>query len=134
MTIHRNRLGNLKNAFQGKFLRVLCVCSAGMLRSPTLAEILSQAPYNFNTRSVGTSKEFALIPIDTAHVAWADEIVVFNREQFDTVNELLDCAEVLGFERANVHIFPVEDDFSFRDPTLVRILKELAAETFGESK
>ena len=69
MGIHRNRLGNVNNGFQGKFRRALCVCSAGLLRSPTLAEILSQAPYNFNTRAVGITKEFALIPIDMAHVA-----------------------------------------------------------------
>jgi predicted protein tyrosine phosphatase len=30
-----NRLGNCKNYHQGKFKRVLCVCSAGLLRSPT---------------------------------------------------------------------------------------------------
>jgi predicted protein tyrosine phosphatase len=131
MKIHRNRLGNVGNRFQGEFRRVLCVCSAGLLRSPTLAEILSQPPFNFNTRAVGTSEEFALIPIDMAHVAWADDIVVFNVQQFDVVNELLDCAEMNGFERATVHIFPVEDNFSFRDPTLVKILKELAAEKFG---
>lgn len=131
MSIHRNRLGNVSNGFQGKFRRVLCVCSAGLLRSPTLAEILSQPPYNFNTRAVGIAKEFALIPIDMAHVAWADDIVVFNIEQFDVVNELLDCAEMNGFERANVHIFPVEDDYSFRDPQLVQILKELAEQKFN---
>ena len=71
MSIHRNRLGNVSNGFQGKFRRVLCVCSAGLLRSPTLAEILSQPPYNFNTRAVGIAKEFALIPIDMAHAAWS---------------------------------------------------------------
>ena len=130
MSIHHNRLRNVKNGFQGEFRRVLCVCSAGILRSPTLAEILSQAPYHFNTRSVGTSKEFALILIDVAHVAWADDIVVFNVQQFDVVNELLDCAEMNGFERANVHIFPVEDDYSFRDPQLVQVLKELATQKF----
>ena len=50
MSIYRNRLSNVNNRFQGNFKRVLYVCSAGLLRSPTLAEILSQAPYNFNTR------------------------------------------------------------------------------------
>lgn len=80
--------------------------------------------------AVGIAKEFALIPIDMAHVAWADDIVVFNVQQFDVVNELLDCAEMNGFERANVHIFPVEDDYSFRDPQLVQVLKELATQKF----
>ena len=131
MSIYRNRLSNVNNRFQGNFKHVLCVCSAGLLRSPTLAEILSQPPYNFNARAVGIAKEFALIPIDMAHVAWADDIVVFNGEQFDAVNELLDCAEMNGFKRANVYIFPVEDVYSFRDPQLVQILKELAEQKFN---
>jgi small subunit ribosomal protein S1 len=72
MSVHRNRLGNVNNGFQGKFRHVLCVCSAGLLRSPTLAEILSQPPYNFNTRAVGIAKEFALIPIDMLSVSRID--------------------------------------------------------------
>src|SRR5258708_32622248 len=70
-----NRLGNITNRFQGKYKKVLCVCSAGLLRSPTAAFVLSQEPYNFNTRAVGIEEEFALIPIDRVVVEWADEIV-----------------------------------------------------------
>ena len=102
MSVHRNRLGNVNNGFQGKFRRVLCVCSAGLLRSPTLAEILSQPPYNFNARAVGIAKEFALIPIDMAHVAWADDIVVFNVQQFDVINELLNIENDDKIGRAHV--------------------------------
>ena len=48
-----NRLGNSKNPYQGDFKKVLCVCSAGLLRSPTAAWVLSNAPFNFNTREIG---------------------------------------------------------------------------------
>ena len=43
------------NEYQGDYKRVLTVCSANMLRSPTIAHVLSAEPYNFNTRSAGTA-------------------------------------------------------------------------------
>jgi predicted protein tyrosine phosphatase len=70
-----NRLGNCGNRFQGGRNRVLCVCSAGMLRSPTIAWVLSNEPYGFNTRAAGISDEYALIPVDEVLLSWADEIV-----------------------------------------------------------
>lgn len=48
-----NRIANASNKFQGSYKRVLCVCSAGLLRSPTAALVLSKDPYNFNTRACG---------------------------------------------------------------------------------
>ncbi len=42
-----------QNPYQGKYKRVLCVCSAGVLRSATTAVVLSKEPFNFNTRSAG---------------------------------------------------------------------------------
>ena len=48
-----NRIANSTNPFQKDYKRVLCVCSAGLLRSPTAAYVLSQAPYNYNTRAAG---------------------------------------------------------------------------------
>ncbi len=62
-----NRLHNMRNPHQGSNKKVLCVCSAGLLRSPTLAWILSNEPFNFNTRAVGTSSEYALIVLDEVH-------------------------------------------------------------------
>lgn len=70
----RNQLTNVSNPFQGKAKKVLCVCSAGLLRSPTLANVLHQE-LGYNTRAVGVANEYALIPITEALVAWADEIV-----------------------------------------------------------
>ena len=55
-----NRLANSSNRYQGEYKRVLCVCSAGLLRSPTAALVLSQEPYNFNTRAAGLDEAFAL--------------------------------------------------------------------------
>lgn len=80
MTISLNRLANTGNAYQGSAKRVLCVCSAGLLRSPTAANVL-HINWGFNTRSAGISKEYALIPVDEALLTWADEVVVMSHEQ-----------------------------------------------------
>lgn len=69
-----NRIGNAANPYQGRARKVLCVCSAGLLRSPTAANVL-HAEYGFNTRACGVFSEFALIPLDEALIYWADEIV-----------------------------------------------------------
>ena len=75
----RNQLSNVSNYFQGNAKKVLCVCSAGLLRSPTVANVLHQE-LGYNTRAVGTAKEYALIPITEALVAWADEIVFVDED------------------------------------------------------
>ena len=72
-----NQLANVGNPFQGKAKKVLCVCSAGLLRSPTLANVLHRQ-FGFNTRAVGYCQEYALIPISQALIWWADEIVFVN--------------------------------------------------------
>lgn len=69
-----NRLGNTNNEYQTSAKRVLCVCSAGMLRSPTLANVLHEK-FGFNTRACGYVKEFALVVLDQVLVKWADEVV-----------------------------------------------------------
>ena len=44
----RLELVNHDRQWVEKHRRVLCVCSAGMLRSATMAWVLSNSPYNFN--------------------------------------------------------------------------------------
>lgn len=73
--VTNNRLHNVTNPWQGDTKKVLCVCSAGLLRAPTIANVL-HSKYEYNVRAVGIEKEYALIPIDSALIYWADEIVV----------------------------------------------------------
>lgn len=73
----RNQLANVSNIYQTKAKRVLCVCSAGLLRSPTTANVL-HAEYGYNTRAAGSSEDFALIPVTEALLHWADEVVFVN--------------------------------------------------------
>ena len=75
MASSRNRLANTRNPYQGDLKKALCVCSAGLLRSPTIAHVLSNPPYNYNVRAAGVEAEYALIPVDDALLLWADVIV-----------------------------------------------------------
>jgi len=83
-----NRKATSENPFQGTYPRVLCVCSAGLLRSPTAAAVLHKE-YGYNTRSCGISTDFALIPLDEALLYWADKIVVMEPYMEDVVNKAL---------------------------------------------
>lgn len=115
--MNRNRLGNIDNKYQrfDKHRRVLCVCSAGLLRSPTIALVLSQHPYNYNTRAVGIDQEFALIPIDAVLVEWADEIVCADYKQFTYISEKWPDRTVINLN--------IPDSYDYRDNELIAMIK-----------
>lgn len=125
MPSSRNRLANTDNEYQNikKYKRVLCVCSAGLLRSPTAAFVLSQEPYNFNTRAAGVSSEYALIQIDDALLKWADEIVCMEAEHSHHVKHLIEKLLPEGVEKP-VYNLGVPDMFKYRDPELIKWIKE----------
>jgi len=116
-----NRIANCGNKFQGKYKKVLCVCSAGLLRSPTAALVLSQEPFNFNTRAAGISTEFALVPVDDVLLTWADEIVCMETWHAAEVKKLL---EENGLEDTPVLTLNVEDCYAYRDPELIQQIKD----------
>ena len=120
-----NRMWNIKNPYQGDSTKVLCVCSAGLLRSPTLAKILGEEPFNCNTRSAGIDVDHALIPVDEALVAWADIIFCMNAHQKELL--LSNHKSLVG---AEVMVLDVPDNFSFMQPELVTILKDKVAKYF----
>lgn len=94
---------------------MLCVCAAGLLRSPTAAFVLSQEPFNCNTRAAGLDEGFALIPVDDALLAWADEIVCMDAYQKKVLKERTDKP---------VYNLKIGDSFGYRDPELIRMIKE----------
>lgn len=69
-----NRLANTRNRYQTEAKKVLTVCSAGLLRSPTVANVLYQL-YGYNTRACGYHPDYALIVLDEVLWEWADEVV-----------------------------------------------------------
>lgn len=130
MSVKRNQRGVLFNAYQGKYKKVLTVCSAGCLRSPTAAHILSSEPFNFNTRCAGTSEEYAIIPVTEALVLWADEIVVMDTEQFKYImsiqNQLANDEDthMYDFNYKPIHVLDIEDKYDYRNPELVKIMTD----------
>lgn len=110
-----NRIANCTNPYQGKFKKVLCVCSAGLLRSPTVAFVLSQEPYNFNTRACGMVEEFALIPLDEVLLHWADEIVCMEPKQEALLKEMTDKP---------ILCLGIPDSFAYRDGLLIQLIRE----------
>ena len=117
-----NRLGNTTNRYQNfkKHRRVVCVCSAGLLRSPTAAFVLSQEPWNHNTRAVGLVPEFALVPLDQVMLEWADQFVCMTQEQAFEVSCRLGNAGLA----TPVICLNIPDNFSYRDPELIRLIIE----------
>ena len=114
-----NRLGNCHNKYQGDFKKVLCVCSAGLLRSPSTALVLSQEPFNFNTRAAGISDEYALIQVDQVLLEWADIIVCMESSQKRELDFQLSKFKMQK-EVINLNI---PDSFEYRDPQLLKIIK-----------
>ena len=129
--IPRNKLSVINTPFQGKPNRVLTVCSGGVLRSPTAAVLLTQPPYNFNTRSCGT-EEYALIPITEELVYWADEIVVAAYGHLDKVEAMIKQAYIEDESQPLVHVLDIPDDFDYMDPEMILIMREKFNEFFGK--
>jgi predicted protein tyrosine phosphatase len=118
----RNQLFNVNNYAQGKTKKVLTVCSAGLLRSATLANFLVKE-YEYNVRNCGTVESYALIPISEALVCWADEIVFVNKENYRQVEEEL--KEILTEDgMKKIKVLDIPDDYMFNDPELLEICKE----------
>lgn len=116
-----NRLGNSTNPYQGDSKKVLCVCSAGLLRSPTAAVVLSQEPYNFNTRAAGISKEYALIEVDDVLLNWADEIICMDIQQQKELKARMRSLDIVDTEIICLNIL---DSFAYRDPELMDLISE----------
>jgi len=121
--VTRERMQNLSNPYQTKAKKVLCLCSAGMLRSPTAANVLHQE-YGYNTRSAGVDRAFALIPIDTALKEWADEIVCVEPSVYRTLIVSYDT------QAQKVVVLNVPDKYEWNDPELVALIKKQYADSF----
>lgn len=117
----RNQLANVTNPFQGEAKKVLCVCSAGLLRSPTLANVL-HIEFGYNTRAVGTSSEYALIPITEALIAWADEIVFVDESCKCHVDDSV--WEFINDWGANTITLDTPDFYDYNNSTLKQLLLE----------
>ena len=110
--------GIYSNSFQGDYKRVLTVCSANMLRSPTIALVLSMPPYDYNTRSAGTAG-FALIPVTEELLMWADEVVCADTEHAIDVRDKM-MKYQLDKPIVNLRI---PDNYEYRNPELIMMIR-----------
>jgi len=113
----RNRIHNCGNPYQGQYKKVLCVCSAGLLRSPTAANVIHKE-FGYNTRAAGITPDYALVPIDEVLLTWADEIVCmedWQRNQLQTLIEEFDL-------NTPINCLNVPDEFAFMDPKLQELI------------
>ncbi len=102
------------NQYQGEYKRVLCVCSAGVLRSATTALVLSQEPFNYNTRSAGV-EYYALIPVTEVLLAWADEIVCMTEEHKIRLKVLTEKP---------IKCLNIPDSYEYRNEDMMKMIKE----------
>ena len=102
------------NPYQGTDKKVLFVCSAGLLRSATAARIYAK---KYNTRACGCMS-YALVPLSDNLIAWADEIVFVNKENYDFVKDQVD------FGPTKIVVLDIPDQFPHMDPRLIEAFKE----------
>lgn len=110
------------NMYQGKDKKLLFVCSAGLLRSATAANLFAKKGHN--TRSCGSSP-YALIPLSANLIAWANQIIFVNQENYlqalKTFEQEDQLKEILQYKS---QVLNIPDDFAYNDPELIRRLEE----------
>lgn len=116
-----DRIGNASNRFQGDAKRVLCVCSGGLLRSPTAAHILASPPFNYNTRCAGINPEYALTVVDDPLLHWAQEIVVMEKEHRDHIYRMLSYVFSSRLPPPII-MLEIPDNYAYRDARLVELI------------
>lgn len=117
-----NRMANSGNRYQGDYPRVLTVCSAGLLRSPTMAHLLTEEPFLCNTRCAGVSSEYGLIVVDDVLLEWADIVICAETWHKESILSSFD----IGGKR--IIALDVPDTYPYRDPKLIQaIIDALAA-------
>jgi predicted protein tyrosine phosphatase len=125
-----SRIGNCSNRHQGDYKKVLAVCSAGMLRSPTIAWVLGQKPYGYNCRAAGYVHDYALVKVDDVLLTWADEIVCADFEHYFFVKDRLD---ELGLQKTILNL-ELPDIYEYRNPKLVKLIRKAYDKHLTETK
>lgn len=116
--ITMNRLANINNRYQTDAHRVLCLCSAGLLRSPTAANVLHQE-LGFNTRAAGVSEEYALILADEVLLMWADEIVCVEQSVAARLHDFLaDEVKYVNDIIPKITVLNIPDQFEWNNEEL----------------
>ena len=108
------------NPYQGISPRVLCVCTVGMLRSPTMAEI-GIKEFGFNCRAAGADTSVALIPLSANLILWATTIVFLGDYAYTLAKDTFKGTEFLETIDDKCLLSNIQDSYNFRDKKLIRM-------------
>ncbi len=114
--IRNNAMWNCKNPFQGSYPKVLCVCSAGLLRSATIAWYLSTKT-DFNVRAAGI-QDYALVEVDPVLVEWADIIICAENSH----KELIEETFKYSLSDKRILSFGLPDIYAYRQKELLELI------------
>lgn len=110
------------NPFQGKDEKLLFVCSAGILRSATAANLFAKRGYN--TRSCGTH-DYALIPLSVNLIYWADKIFFMTGENHTAAEYLFYIyPEVKALLQKKSEVLNIPDIYEYNHPDLIALLEK----------
>lgn len=123
--IPMNRHNVLKNPYQGRAPKVLTVCSAGCLRSPTIANELIKRGYN--ARCCGATPEYAIVPLTHELLVWADYVITV-AEQAAAVRDWISDLDDSDYSSPELVEFDIPDVFPYNDPVLVDMINRLLDE------
>lgn len=116
------------NQYQGPARRMLFVCTAGLLRSPTGANVATKL--GFNARSCGSSVRMALIPISVNLVYWAQHIFFMNSGNRDEARiALADDDSACDLMKRKAIVLDIEDDFDYMADGLVQQFQKILNDT-----
>ena len=99
-------------------MKVLFVCTANRLRSPTAEAVFADRP-GLEVRSAGLDAR-AVRPLTAELVAWADRLIVMEKSHREAIRKRYRTA--LGSRR--VIVIGIPDEFEYMQEELVALLKE----------
>lgn len=101
---------------QDRYARWLFVCSAGLLRSPTGANLYAKKGYN--TRAAGVHP-YALVPLSVNLIAWADRIIFVDGIVHEYALTYFKHAEPELFEKLKLAtVLDIADVHDYNEPGL----------------
>lgn len=110
------------NMSQTNAKRLLFVCSAGMLRSPTAQIVATQMGYN--ARACGSSVKMALIPLSVNLIKWAHHIIFMNQDNYLEAMKYFQISEFDEDIRPKAIVWGIPDHYNWGDNILYNIVYE----------
>ena len=110
------------NPCQTNAKRLLFVCSAGMLRSPTAQVVASSMGYN--ARACGSHVTLALIPLSVRLILWADAIIFMNTENFKEAIKTFKPVDYDEDINNKAVIWDIPDHFNWGDTVLYYTIEQ----------